>query len=136
MYLPGKWRGWTPFGSGTIGDWICHVVDPVFWALDLGAPTSIQAEGDDYDPKKHGDTFPSGSVITFHFPAKGKRGPVKLLWHSGRRAIPSPNDLEAGRKVPQTGAIVIGDKGKIMPGSHGAGGQRIFPEAKDRKSVG
>ena len=37
-YLPGAWRGWVPFGNGTIGDWICHVVDPVFWALDLGAP--------------------------------------------------------------------------------------------------
>ena len=130
MYAPGKWRGWLPFGSGTIGDWICHVVDPVFWALDLGAPTTIQAEADDYDPKKHADTFPSGSVITFQFPAKGKRGPVKLLWHSGKREIPRPADLEPGRKVPRTGAIVIGDKGKIMHGSHGAGGVRIFPEAK------
>ena len=130
MYAPGSWRGWMPFGSGTIGDWVCHVVDPVFWALDLGAPTTIQAEADDYNPKKHADTFPSGSVITFQFPAKGKRGPVKLLWHSGERKIPRPDDLEAGRKVPQTGAIVIGDKGKIMHGSHGAGGVRIFPEAK------
>jgi len=130
MYAPGKWRGWMPFGSGTIGDWICHVVDPSFWALDLGAPTSIQAEANDYDPKKHADTFPAGSVITFHFPAKGKRGPVKLLWHSGSRPIPRPDDLEAGRKVPETGAIVIGDKGKIMHGSHGAGSVRIFPEAK------
>jgi predicted dehydrogenase len=130
MYAPGSWRGWMPFGSGTIGDWICHVVDPTFWALDLGAPTTIQAEADDYDPKKHADTFPSGSVITFQFPAKGKRGPVKLLWHSGKRKIPRPDDLESGRKVPQTGAIIIGDKGKIMHGSHGAGGVRIFPEAK------
>ncbi|MEN6333158.1 MAG: Gfo/Idh/MocA family oxidoreductase, partial [Phycisphaerales bacterium] len=39
FYLPGTWRAWTPFGYGTIGDWVCHVVDPVFWALDLGAPT-------------------------------------------------------------------------------------------------
>ncbi|MHC4324806.1 MAG: Gfo/Idh/MocA family protein [Planctomycetota bacterium] len=130
MYHPGKWRGWMPFGSGTIGDWVCHVVDPVFWALDLGAPATIQAEVDDYDPKKHADTFPSGSVITFQFPAKGKRGPVKLLWHSGLREIPRPDDLEEGRKVPRTGAIVIGDKGKIMHGSHGAGGVRIFPESK------
>ncbi|MHC4508888.1 MAG: Gfo/Idh/MocA family protein [Planctomycetota bacterium] len=130
MYHPGKWRGWMPFGSGTIGDWVCHVVDPVFWALDLGAPTTIQAEADDYDPKKHADTFPSGSVITFHFPARGKRGPVKLLWHSGRREIPRPDDLEPGRKVPRTGAIVIGTKGKIMHGSHGAGAVRIFPESR------
>ena len=130
MYLPGSWRAWMPFGSGTIGDWVCHVVDPVFWALDLGAPTSVQAEVDDYDPKQHADTFPIGSVITFQFTAKGKRGPVKLFWYSSQRTIPRPADLEAGRKVPRTGAIVIGDKGRIMYGSHGAGGVRIFPEPK------
>ena len=130
MYAPGSWRAWMPFGSGTIGDWVCHVVDPSFWALDLGAPTTVQAEADDYDPKKHADTFPSGSVITFQFPAKGRRGPVKLIWHSGERRIPRPAELEPGRDVPRTGAIVIGDKGKIMHGSHGAGSVRIFPEAK------
>jgi len=130
MYLPGRWRGWMPFGSGTIGDWVCHVVDPVFWALDLGSPKTIQAEADGYYPKKHADTFPHGSVITFEFAAKGKRGPVKLLWHSGKRTIPRPAELEEGRKLQQTGAIVIGDKGKIMYGSHGAGGVRIIPEAK------
>ncbi len=130
MYAPGSWRGWMPFGSGTIGDWICHVVDPVFWALDLGAPTTIQAEADDYDPREHADTFPSGSVITFQFPAKGKRGPVKLLWHSNKRVIPRPAELREGRKLSKTGAIVIGKKGKIMYGSHGAGGVRIIPESK------
>jgi predicted dehydrogenase len=133
MYHPGSWRAWMPFGSGTIGDWVCHVVDPVFWALDLGAPASVQAEVDDYDPKKHSDTFPIGSVITFQFPAKGQRGPVKLLWYSSQREIPRPTDLEPGRKVPRTGAIVIGDKGKITYGSHGAGGVRIFPEANMRE---
>ena len=35
-FAPASWRGWVPFGNGTIGDWTCHVVDPVFWALDLG----------------------------------------------------------------------------------------------------
>ncbi|MFH1883539.1 MAG: gfo/Idh/MocA family oxidoreductase, partial [Planctomycetota bacterium] len=35
-----------------------------------------------------------------------------------------------GRKVTSTGAIVIGDKGKIMYGSHGAGGARLIPEKK------
>ena len=130
MYLPGRWRGWMPFGSGTIGDWICHVVDPVFWALDLGAPKTIQAQADGYDPKEHADTFPHGSIITFEFAARGKRGPVKLLWHSGRKRIPRPAELDEGRKLQETGAIVIGDKGKIMYGSHGAGGVRIIPEAK------
>jgi len=132
LYLPGTWRRWTPFGCGVIGDWVCHVVDPVFWALDLGAPKTIQAQAKDYDPQKHGATFPRGTVVTYEFAAKGKRGPVKLVWFDGEEKIPRPDDLEPGRKVPGTGAIVIGDQGKITYGSHGAGGVRIFPEEKMR----
>ncbi len=130
LYLPGAWRRWMPFGCGVIGDWVCHVIDPVFWALDLGAPKSVRAQAKDYDPSAHGDTFPKGSIVTFEFEAKGNRGPVKLIWHDGMEKIPRPDDLEPGRNVPGTGAIVIGDRGKIMYGSHGAGGVRMFPEEK------
>ena len=35
------------------------------------------------------------------------------------------------RKPVDTGAVVLGDKGTIMYGSHGAGGVRIIPEAQD-----
>jgi predicted dehydrogenase len=127
-YLPGAWRGWVPFGNGTIGDWVCHVVDPVFWALDLGAPGTVVAHANNYDPKTQGDAFPKGDIITFEFPAKGKRGPVSLLWHSGTEKIPRAKELEPGRKGVDTGAYVYGDKGVIMYGSHGAGGVRIIPE--------
>ena len=135
MYLPRLWRGWMPFGSGIIGDWICHVVDPAFWALGLGAPSSIQAEVDGYDPRRHADVYPPGSQITFTFPPKGQRGPVTLVWHDGNRKLPRPDDLDKGRRVPGTGAILIGTKGKIMHGSHGAGGCRIVPEAR-MKAIG
>ncbi len=129
-YVPWNWRGWMPYGSGALGDWVCHVVDPVFWALDLDMPTSIQAETDGYDPEKHADLYPAGSKITFEFPAKGKRGPVKLIWYDGQRSIPRPEELEPDRKVVETGAVVIGERGKIMYGSHGAGGCRLIPETK------
>jgi predicted dehydrogenase len=132
-YLPGAWRGWVPFGNGTVGDWVCHVVDPVFWALDLGAPSTIVAEVKDYDPKTQGDAFPRGEVITFEFPAKGKRGPITMYWYSGTEPIPRPEALEADREPVKTGAWVQGDKGTIMYGSHGAGGVRIIPEAKMRE---
>jgi len=130
MYVPGTWRRWMPFGCGVIGDWVCHVVDPVFWALDLGSPKTVQARAKGYDPKAHRETFPKGTVVTYEFEAKGDRGPVKLIWHDGVETIPRPDDLEPGRNAPGTGAIVIGDKGKIMYGSHGAGGLRMFPEEK------
>ena len=128
FYLPGRWRGWVPFGNGTIGDWICHVVDPVFWALDLGAPKTIHAQVKDYDPKTQGDAYPKGDIITFEFPAKAGRGPITLAWHSGTEKIPRAKELDPGRKPVETGAYVYGDKGVIMYGSHGAGGVRIIPE--------
>ena len=130
FYLPGRWRGWVPFGNGTIGDLVCHVADPVFWALDLGAPKTIQAQVKDYDPKTQGDAFPRGDIITFEFPAKGERGPITLAWYSGTEKIPQAKELEPGRKPVDTGAYVYGDKGVIMYGSHGAGGVRIIPEEK------
>ncbi len=129
-YVPGRWRGWVPFGNGTIGDWICHVVDPVFWALDLGAPKTVQADVQDWDPKTQGDVYPKGDIVTFEFPAKGERGPVTLKWHSGNRAIPRPPEFEADEKAVGTGAIVVGDKGTIVYGSHGAGGVHLVPQKR------
>lgn len=129
-YCPSAWRGWVPFGNGTIGDWVCHVVDPVFWALDLGAPSTIQAEVKDWDYKTQGDAFPPGDKVTFTFPAKGNRGEITMVWHSGKTPIPRAEVLEQDRKGVNTGAYVYGTDGVIMYGSHGAGGVRIIPEAK------
>jgi predicted dehydrogenase len=129
-YLPGRWRGWVPFGCGTVGDWTCHVVDPVFWALDLGLPTTIQATVKGYDQKSQGDAFPKGEVIQYAFPAKGNRGPVTMYWYTGSEKIPRPPELEPEKKAVETGAVVIGDKGTILYGSHGAGGVRLIPESK------
>lgn len=130
-YLPGTWRGWVPFGNGTVGDWICHVVDPVFWALDLGAPTSVKADVKDWDPKTQGDAYPKGDIITYQFPAKGNRGAVTLKWFSGTERIPRPPELEKDDKDIRTGAVVIGDKGTIVYGSHGAGQVRLIPDARN-----
>ena len=128
FWVPWNWRGWMPFGTGTIGDWFCHVIDPSFWALDLAAPSTVQAEVTDYDPAKHGLTYPPATKITFQFPARKERGPVKLVWHDGNNRIPKPQDFAADDKVPGTGAILFGDKGMIMHGSHGGGGCRLLPE--------
>ncbi len=128
LWVPWNWRGWMPFGTGTIGDWFCHVIDPSFWALDLGAPTSVIAEVTDYDPAKHGLTYPPATKVTFEFPPKGDRGPITLVWHDGNNSIPRPREFSADDKVPGTGAILFGDKGMIVHGSHGAGGCYLTPE--------
>ena len=130
-YVPRAWRGWTAFGTGVIGDWVCHVVDPVFWALDLGAPSHVEAlVTRDYDPAKHGETFPAGSVLRYEFPAKGERAAVRLTWYDGPEKPPKPAELPADEELPKIGALVVGDKGKMVYGSHGASRLRLIPDAK------
>jgi predicted dehydrogenase len=129
-YLPGSWRGWTPFGNGTVGDWICHVVDPVFWALDLGAPKTVVAQVKDYDPRTQGDAFPKGDILTFEFGPKGNRGPITMHWYSGTERVPRPEEFEKEDPDIGAGAVVIGNKGKIAYGSHGAGGVRLLPASR------
>ena len=128
LWVPWNWRGWMPFGGGTIGDWICHVFDPSFWALNLDAPASVQAEVTGYDPVKQGLSYPAATKITFEFPARKARGPVKLVWYDGNNSIPKPQDFPADEKIPGTGAIIFGDKGMIVHGSHGGGNCHLLPE--------
>jgi predicted dehydrogenase len=123
-----------PFGTGCIGDWICHIVDPSMWALDLGAPSTIHAEVDsNYDPVKHAALYPAATKITFEFPSKGDRGPVKLIWRDGSNKIPRTSAV-SDHKIPGTGAIVYGDQGTIVHGSHGASDCRILPDAKAKET--
>ena len=129
LWVPYNWRGWRPYGSGCIGDWFCHVMDPAFWALDLDAPSSVLAEVMDYDPAKHSLTFPPGTRITFEFPARKGRGAVKVVWHDGNWPIPRPREFTKDDSIPRTGAILFGVKGMIMHGSHGASGCYLIPES-------
>ena len=129
LWVPWNWRGWLHYGTGVIGDWFCHVIDPSFWALDLGAPESVTAEVSGWDPVKDGQTYPPNTKITFEFAAKKDRGPVTLVWHDGTNLIPKPDSFPSDEEVPGTGAIMYGEKGMIVHGSHGAGACHILPES-------
>jgi predicted dehydrogenase len=129
-YHPTKWRAWLDFGTGALGDMGCHILDPAFWALDLGAPESIQATSTHWQKEVSSQTFPRASIVRYQFPARGDRPPVKLTWYDGRLMPPIPKELEPDRKIPASGAFIIGDKGCIMHGSHGAGGMRLIPETR------
>ena len=131
LYHPGSWRKWVPFGTGITGDWLCHVLDPVFWALDLGAPTGVLAKAVDYnDPRIRAESFPPGCVIRWDFPAKDRRPPVRINWYEGSVKPPRPPQLEPGRELPHIGAVVVGTEGVIMHGSHGAAGCQLLPAAR------
>jgi len=133
LWVPWNWRGWMPFGTGCIGDFGCHVIDPSFWAFDLGAPTSVHAKvHESYDPKKHHLVYPPATEITWKFPAKGKRPAVEMKWFDGKWRTPRPEGADG--RIPGTGGVIYGTEGIIVHGSHGAGGCRILGEkAKEYK---
>lgn len=109
-YHPFKWRGWWDFGTGALGDIGCHSLDPVFRALKLKYPVSVQA----VSTLVNAETYPSGSVVRYEFPAREDMPPVSLTWYDGGlRPLLIP-ELEPGMKMGEGGTLYVGDKGKIL----------------------
>jgi predicted dehydrogenase len=124
-YHPRTWRCWWDFGSGMMGDRGAHTLDPVFWALKLTAPTSVDATSCGNTPEVH----PLSAIVTYQFPARADMPPLKLNWYEGTRP-PRPHDLEDGRRMPsEGGALFKGTEGTIMCGVYG-NSPRIIPESK------
>jgi predicted dehydrogenase len=121
-YHPVSWRAWWDFGCGWMGDRGAHTLDAVYWALQLGHPTSIEGTVSDFNE----DTHPVASIVRYQFPARGTLPPVKLTWYEGLLP-PRPDELEEGRKMGDVegGGICKGDKGKLMCGTYGHSPQLI-----------
>lgn len=128
-YTPYNWRGWWDFGTGAIGDMACHNMDPAFWALKLGHPTSVEASSTGINP----ETTPFASIVYYQFPARENMPPVKVTWYGGGIMPPRPEELEPGRELTggSNGILFVGDKGKIMCAGWG-GNPRLIPETKMR----
>ncbi|MFO1476508.1 MAG: Gfo/Idh/MocA family oxidoreductase [Verrucomicrobiota bacterium] len=109
-YLPFKWRGWWDFGTGALGDIGCHYMDPVFRALKLGQPLSVQASS----TRVNTETYPLASMVTYEFAARGEMPPLKLFWYDGGLRPPRPDELEEDVEMGANGHLFIGDKGKIL----------------------
>ena len=128
-YHPFKWRGWVDFGTGALGDMACHVMDPVFWALKLKHPTSVQASCAKIHGKKYPETYPLVSKIHYKFPPRHGMPAVKVHWYDGGLLPERPDDLEPTRRLGGDGAIFVGDKGKLICGGS-AGSPQLIPYTK------
>jgi predicted dehydrogenase len=127
-YCPEKWRGFVDFGTGSLGDMGCHILDPAFWALKLGAPECVEASTTHYQKEVSDETYPRACIVRYQFPKRGNMPPVSLTWYDGRLLPPTPRDFGEGDKFERNGAILIGEKGSIIHKSHGAGAVRILPK--------
>ena len=76
----------------------------------------------------------ANDAITYHFPAKGDRGPVKMVWYDGGKLPPRPEALDVTRQLGDNGIYFVGDKGCILAGGW-SGTPRIVPESKMQQFV-
>jgi predicted dehydrogenase len=125
VYHPFAWRDWQDFGGGAaLGDFGCHVLDPVFTGLGLKAPITVTA--DNSGMNHH--VWPVMQTVRWEFPANefiaGKT--LRLTWTDGglrpdKKLAQLPPELE----LPRLGSLFIGEKGNlVLP--H-VGGPRLYP---------
>lgn len=123
-YFPVAWRDFWAFGTTGIGDFGCHDLNTAVRAFDLPLPERVQAFAAGV---MDSEIAPHGSIIHYHFPAGGKRPPMKLTWYDGGLMPEKPEALGAF-PLPRRGTLYVGDKGVIQCDGSG-GAPRLFPDA-------
>ena len=128
-YVPFRWRGWWDFGTGGLGDMGIHNLAPVFSALKLGAPETVQASSTPVFP----ETVPLAAIVHYQFPARGDMPPVQLHWYDGGLLPERPAELGENPVMDaEDGIIFVGDKGKMLVKGWGGDHPRLIPESADK----
>ncbi len=129
MYHPFNWRGWQAYGTGQLGDFGCHILDPVFKSLKLTSPTKLTVEAPTLLPESWTDR----ATVHYEFPGtECTLDPtLRVTWYDAAGVLPPREklgDIPANYKLPTAGSVLVGDKGSLviphvaMP--------TIFPEEK------
>jgi predicted dehydrogenase len=134
-YVPGNWRAWCDFGTGSLGDLGCHILDAAFWAMKLKYPASVEGCISTYwhdlwkktEPRH--ETFPRSTIVRYQFPARGEMPALKLTWWDGGMMPARPDILEPDEELGDSdgGLVFRGDKGVLICGCYGRN-PRVFPE--------
>ena len=121
IYTPWNFRGWWDFGTGALGDMACHVLHPVFKALDLRYPSKIQGTS----TPLMAESCPSAEQIKYTFPARDNRPKVampevELTWCDGGLHPYRPEFAQIGKDLNNGGGVIFyGTKDTLVCGSYG-----------------
>lgn len=115
LYHPFNWRGWQHYGTGQLGDFGCHILDPVFKALELTAPTKLKVSA----PALPAEIWTDRCTVYYQFPGTqytaGESLPV--TWYDGAGLIPDKEQfkhLPATASLPGAGSVLVGEKGSLV----------------------
>jgi predicted dehydrogenase len=108
VYAPYGWRFWWDFGTGETGNNGVHIMDFAYWALGLGYPDSVEADGPPVSP----ETSPRHMHVRHEFPARGDKPPVTLHFYHVKEGPP----VLAQHGLPhwESGVLFMGPEGKLL----------------------
>lgn len=133
---PVHWRGFQEYGTQMVGDWGVHIFGPANWALQLGAPTSVECI---YVDGVNPVTYPHYSC-KFEFPERpnthipsGKMPPVTIYWNEGNgsKNWRAPQGLVQD-DLKNCNELFVGTKGFVGT-NHRGESVRMVPEAANKE---
>lgn len=127
IYQPMSWRGWTDFGSGTLGDMGIHIFEPMVSALRVAPPLSVQSSG----TKPNAETWQPTNKVKYEFLGNQYTAKETLTYYwqdggAGRPALTTSEYLPSDLKLPNQGTLFLGESGAIVL-PHG-GKPLVFPD--------
>jgi predicted dehydrogenase len=128
LYHPENWRGWQDFSNGELGDFGCHILDPVFMALELTSPRTIEGDA----PAMNDEVWAPRSKIEYVFPGTARTigETITVTWRDGKGHKPPLEGLglPANFELPGAGSVFVGEKGSMLLPHYAK--PRLFPEDK------
>lgn len=114
VYHPWGWRDWQEFGSGALGDFGCHILDPVFTALNiLGGPVEIKAE----HTGMNDEVWPAQSTVHYLFPGTEytEKEMLRITWYNGGlRPSQVGSHVPETTELPSSGSLIVGETGTLV----------------------
>lgn len=127
IYIPSNWRGWVDFGTGSLGDMGCHIMDVPYRALKLKYPVAVECSlthnySGFFQESNYPESFPASSKIHIQFPARENMPAVEMIWYDGGIKPGRPKELLPDEALGEWdgGMLFEGSKGKMMAGIWGS----------------
>jgi hypothetical protein len=99
----------------------CHIIDPVYKALDLGFPYAFEGTSSQVNT----ESAPISEMVTYYFNERPKKGKinmpkVKFTWYDGGHKPERPKGMKPGKNLGDWGggAIFHGTKGTLVCGTY------------------
>ncbi len=89
---PANWRKYWKYGTGTLGDMGCHIIDLPFWALGLDAANLGTVEVRSEGPPVDSVGCPAWLEVSWAIP-QPKQDPLIIRWFDGGRISPTAQEL-------------------------------------------